>query len=289
MVSRQELARVALRASFEVRKKAKTSFLDPICIYDFSERCGLEVWFVGGSNFGGIYAKNLGRLFVPAERPPGRRAFTCAHELAHWWFQHGTRIDDLEFDRPDHENPDECLANLFGGYLLMPRHAVQDAFDRRQVAARLCAPYEIYAVACQLGVGYGTLLHHLRWSLNLIDHSRMTDFRAIPPKEIKRAILGASEPGHLILADLNWHKVAIDLEVGDLAVVPQKVQLVGTAVRFVGDCSQGEIIQAIRPGISQALICDNVDWAAMVRVSRKHFKGRGAYRHLEDPDEHECD
>src|SRR5690349_9957124 len=107
MSNRQELARIALRASFEVRRKGAVLFEDPICIYDFAEKLGLEVWFVGGASFGGMYAKDMGRLFVPSERPAGRKSFTCAHELAHWWFGHGTRVDDLDFDRTEHEIPEE--------------------------------------------------------------------------------------------------------------------------------------------------------------------------------------
>src|SRR5260370_6060512 len=223
MLTRQEVARVALRASFEARRKSAALFEDPICIYDLAEKLGVEVWFVGGGSFGGMYAKEMGGLFVPAERPAGRKAFTCAHELAHWWFQHGTRVDDLDFDRPDHEAPDERLANLFAGYLLMPRHAVNDAFQRRRLQLRNCGPLEIYSVACQLGVGYETLLNHLRWSLSLMDHSRMADLRAIAPQDIREAVLGFTAPAHLVIADEHWRKVAIYLEVGDVAVVPHGV------------------------------------------------------------------
>jgi hypothetical protein len=282
MATRQELARMALRAAFEVRRKIGVLFEDPICIYDLAEKLRLEVWFVGGSSFGGIYAKDMGRLFVPAERPAGRKAFTCAHELAHWWFDHGTRVDGLDFDRADHEVPEERLANLFGGYLLMPRHSVVDAFQRRRLEPQLCAPLDIYTVACQLGVGYEALIKHLRWSLNLINQSRMTDLEAIRPKAIRESVLGFPASGHLVLTDDRWRKVAIDLEVGDLAVISSNAQLRGQSVKPVGECAKGQIIQGVRPGLTQAIASS---WAAMVRVSRKEFTGRGAYRHLEDPDE----
>jgi hypothetical protein len=93
-------------------------------------------------------------------------------------------------------------------------------------------------------------------------------------------------PGHLVLADLRWRKVAIDIEVGDYTVVPDRVDVRGESARPVGDCRYGRIILGIRPGLTQ-LVAENDDWAAMVRVSRKQFTGRGAYRHLEDPDESE--
>jgi Zn-dependent peptidase ImmA (M78 family) len=284
MRSREELARVALRAALETRREANTAWNAPICIYDLVESLGTEVWFVGGPSFAGMYAKGYGRLFVPAERPAGRKAFTCAHEFAHLRFGHGSRVEELDFDRSDHEVPEEILANAYAAYLLMPRHAVFEAFKRRNLEPGNADPVDVYAVACQLGVGFETLLKHLRWSLNLISHSRMLDLLAIQPKEIRGAILGQDTHSRLMLAGKFWQKVAIDLEVSDFAIVPPRTTLHGQSARIVGDCRHGQIVEALQPGLTQAL-GDGSDWAAMVRVSRKQFTGRGAYRHLEDPDE----
>ena len=283
-MTRQELARIALRSAFEARRKAETPFHDPICVYDFVERLGVRVWFVGGASFAGIYAKGHNQVFVPAERPAGRKAFTCAHEFAHWWFKHGTRIEELDFDRSDNEAPEEILANTFAAFLLMPRHAVLDAFKRRNLEPRDADFTDFYAIACQLGVGYETLLKHMRWSLDLIGDARMRDLQAFPPKEIRRAVLGHSAPGHLVLADAQWNRVAIDLEVGDFAVVPRGVTLRGPSVRFSGECSRGRVLEGVRPGLAQGVV-EAGGWAAMLRVSRKQFTGMGAYRHLEESDD----
>lgn len=283
MLSRQELARVAVRGAFAARRKANLSSDIPICVYDIAETLGLEVWFLPGASFGGMYAKEFGRLFVPVERPPGRKVFTCAHELAHWWFDHGTQIDDLEFDKTDHELPQERLANIFAASFLMPKKAITAEFGRRNLVPEECDAFQLYAVASQFGVGYETLIKHLRWSLNLLSHARMGDLCAIPPKEIRRAVLGADLCRSLVVADIFWHKTAIDLEVGDIAVVPKHARVRGQAVELLGDCSSGQVLRGIAPGIAQS-IGDEPEWAAMIRVSRKGFAGRGAYRHLEDPD-----
>jgi len=286
MATRQELARTALRGSFDVRRKAGALYEDPICVYDFAEKLGLEIWFVAGASFGGMYAKDTNNLFIPAERPAGRKAFTCAHELAHWWFNHGTRVDKLDFDAADHEMPEECLANMFAGYLLMPRHAVMSAFSSRKSKPEDCSIVELYTVACQLGVGYETLLTHMRWSLNLINHSRFNDMRAVAPKKIKEMVLDEPLNAHLVIVDESWHKTAVDLEVGDRAIFPAKVRICGESIKIIGDCKYGIVVEAVRIGLTQAIKNDG-SWAAMARVSRKEFNGRGAYRHLEDPDEHE--
>lgn len=284
MQSKQELARIALRAAFDVRRKVGTLFEDPICVYDFVEQLNLEVWFVGGASFGGMYAKEMGRLFVPSERPAGRRAFTCAHELAHWWFDHGTKIDALDFDKADHEVEEENLANLFASYLLMPRHAVVDAFKRRNIVTHRCNPVQLYSIACQLGVGFSTLVKHMRYSLNLMEHARMNDLLAVTPKSIRSTILGGVESSHLVVADGFWRKVAIDLEVGDYAIIPRFTKIDSSAMTVVGECSHGLILQARLPGLVQAVHTSD-PWAAMIRVSRRQYMGRGVFRHLHDPDE----
>jgi hypothetical protein len=244
----------------------------------------VEVWFFGGATFAGMYPKGYGKLFVPSERPAGRKAFTCAHELAHWYFGHGSRVEEMDFDRADQEIPEELLANTFASYLLMPRQTVEAAFACRDTDPETADALNVYAVACQLGVGYETLLKHMRWSLNLISLARMNDLLAIPPKEIRRGVLGVSTNSHLILAGSEWQTVAIDLEVGDSAVVPNGVRLNGDSAKINRTCAYGTVIEGTRPGLTQALLPETASWSAMIRVSRRAYTGRGAYRHLEDPD-----
>lgn len=280
-MSRQQLARIAIRASFEARHKAATPTADPICVYDLAESIGTKVLFVGGPSFSGMYAKDNDYLLVPSERPPGRRAFTCAHELAHWWFNHGTRVEELDFDRSDNDVPEEILANIFAAYLLMPRSAVTDSFARRRIACQDASELDIYSVACQLGVGYETLINHMRWSLNLIDHARMKDLIALPPKEIRRNVLGRSSAMHMVLADTNWRSVAIDLQVGETAVVPAGIRSTGTSIIRIGSCAHGDVIEAVQPGLTQLVLPDS-PWAVMARVSRFQFNGFARFRHLEE-------
>jgi IrrE N-terminal-like domain len=286
-MTRVQLARIGLRGAIEVRRRCRSDRDAPICVYDLAESLGIEVWFFGGPSFGGTYAKGYERLFVPSERPAGRKAFTCAHELAHWYFGHGSRVEDMDFDRSDHEIPEELLANTFASYLLMPRHAITTGFARRNVEPSAADAMDVYSVACELGVGYVTLLKHMRWSLNLMSLARMTDLLAVPPKEIRRAVLGSSKPGHMVLAGTEWRTVAIDIEVGDTAVLPRAPALHGRSAIITGECSRGTIVEGVRTGLTQAIVAEAGNWSAMIRVSRRQYTGRAAYRHLEDPDEDE--
>jgi len=114
-----QLARQAVRSAMEVRRLAGLSTSEPLCIFDVAENRGVEVKFFRGDSFDGLYARVSQTVLVPSLRPPGRQAFTCAHELGHWYFEHGTRIEELKFfDLNYNSKPEERLANLFAAYLL---------------------------------------------------------------------------------------------------------------------------------------------------------------------------
>src|SRR6266566_2951861 len=216
----KDLGRQGLRGALETRRRAKISKADPICVYDLAERLGVEVKFCSGNSFGGMYAKPSKTVLVPAFRPPGRQAFTCAHELGHWYFGHGTHIDELsDVEHSAHGSPQERLVNIYASYLLMPPWAVRDALARRGLRPGDCPPTQLYAVACQLGVGYETLLQHLRWSLSLITPARADELLKTSPKQMRCSLLGHDRARHLVLADRAWTNVAVELQVGDMAIL----------------------------------------------------------------------
>lgn len=285
MNDRRSLARRALRAALETRRRGREDKADPICVFDLAERLGVEVKFCLGSSFGGGYAKASETVLVPALRPQGRQAFTCAHELGHWCFAHGNRLDVLgEGDVGGDDDPDEQLAHLYAGYLLMPVWAVERAIaDRGWSAAQLSA-VQAYAVACQLGVSYEALVHHLRSSLRLLPGSRADELLAVAPKRLRLEVLGDDRLRHMVIADRAWRKVAIDLQVGDVAVVAHDIELEGASARIAGRVALGTVVEAVRPGVSSVRASDGA-WAACVRVRRKDFHGRSVYRHMEDPDD----
>jgi Zn-dependent peptidase ImmA (M78 family) len=284
MTGRKVLARRAMRAALEIRRLGNEVRGDPICVYDLAERLGIEVKFCPGSSLGGMYAKASRTVLVPTLRPPGRQAFTCAHEIGHWYFGHGSRIDDLAAVEADYErDPDEQLANTFAGYLLMTPWAVQASLDVRGWRAAELTPTQVYLLSSQFGVGYETVVHHFRISLEMIARPVADRLLRSTPKLIRREVLGDDRLRHMVLADRMWRKVAIDLQVGDVAVLEQDVTLTGASITSAGRCHAGNIIEAVMPGIGLVQATDG-QWAASVRVRRRDFEGRSIYRHLEDPD-----
>lgn len=284
MRNAQEAARLALRGALDVRKRVSASVSQPICIYDTAEQLGIEVIFRPENSLGGMYNKTAETILIPTHRPPGRQAFTCAHEVGHWFFEHGTGIDEInDLERFDEGDPSERLVDIFASYLLMPPWAVRAEYDKRKWKISNCTPEQNYTVAGQLGVGYETLVQHMRFSLNLISSRHAEELLKSTPKQLRRVILGNDSAAHLVIVDDSWSHVALDLRVGDIAIVPPAANLEGESVRIVRRHELGQLIKARRPGISRAESRDQ-SWAFFVRVSRKDFVGRSIYRHLEDPD-----
>lgn len=278
------LARLALRGALEIRRRGQVPRDAPVCVFDLAERIGLEVRFCAGASFEGMYAKGSGALLVPSLRPPGRQAFTCGHEMGHWYFGHGSRIDELpEFAPDDRADLDEWVANLFAAYLLMPSWAVAHSFQRRGIDPTTCLPADLYAAACELGVGYETLIQHLRWSLRLITPARASELSAITPKAIRDCIIGKVTTKHLVVVGTEWIAGNIDLQVGHTALLPTGTVVEGTNVTVVSDLPAGRLVQGQKPGIARVFV-EGTPWAKFVRVSRAEFEGRSLYRHLEDPD-----
>ncbi len=278
------LSRLALRGALETRRKGKVLKDVPVCVFDLAERLGLEVRFCAGASFEGMYAKGSNTVLVPSLRPPGRQAFTAAHEMGHWYFGHGSRIDEVPEFTPDNRNdPEEWAANLFAAYLLMPSWAVEASFARRSWTPQACTPIQLYAIACELGVGYETLIQHLRWSLQLITSTQADVLANTTPKALREKLIGEVNTKHLVLVDTKWVTGNLDLQVGHAALLPTGAVVEGTSIAVLGDVPAGRIVQGLKPGLARVFL-EGGGWAKFVRISRAGFEGRSLYRHLEDPD-----
>lgn len=284
MTTLQNIGRQALRGALEVRYKVGAKHNDPICVYDLAEKLGVEVRFVGGSSFEGMYSRSTQTVLVPSMRPLGRQRYACGHELGHWYFDHGTTVEDFASLRiGKHLSLEDQLANTFASCLLAPSGAVKEIFRRRSWSIEACTPLQLYIASNQLGMGYQTLVNHLQYSLRLISTYHAGKLLTTSPKAIRKEILGVSDVAHLVIADEAWTSVAIDLQVGDSAIIPANSTIDGDAVSEEGCVSMGKKIHARRPGIARVYNTKSA-WASYIRVSRKAFEGRAIYRHLEDPD-----
>jgi len=223
------------------------------------------------------------RIHVSALRPLGRRTFTCAHELGHHIFGHGSTIDELrddlsgKADRP----PNEVLADAFASFVLMPTLGLREAFSRRKLDPNTASAVELYAIACNFGVGQATLVNHLALTVDMINPVRRAALGRITPKIIRTELLGETVKEQLTIADQHWNSPTLDMEQGCWLLLPMGV-IVDTALLMpIRDTATGRLFRALKPGITRVVIPGST-WATYVRIARPQYVGLAKYRHLED-------
>ena len=110
--TRKRLVMQGMQASITERTQAGIDLKSPTCIYSLCETHGVNVRF-NDINMEGMYDRQpKPRIHISALRPLARRAFTCAHELGHHVFGHGSTIDELRDDHAQNadRSPNEVLA-----------------------------------------------------------------------------------------------------------------------------------------------------------------------------------
>jgi hypothetical protein len=211
--------------------------------------------------------------------------FSCAHEIGHHQFGHGTKTDEYlaEGQSPTFSN-EEFLANSFASHLLMPRATVMDAFQRRQWNAQRPTSQQIYLISGELGVGYETLVTHMCLSLDLISEAERDRLVKVTPKALKLELTGEPAIRQVVVVDLFWRHVApIDAECGDALILPESVGSDCPLLMPLSQRGNGSIYLASRSG--QAELAIN-GFRVPLRVARQHYVGPYMNRYLPDPDEH---
>lgn len=277
------LAERATAAALRLRMQQKRGIYQSICPYDLVLDMGLELRFAAIPSLEGIYRPGVAPLILlNSLRPSGRRAYNCAHELGHHLFGHGTCIDALLHQASDGFDPDEYLADRFAAALLLPKVAVARAFAARGLAATSCTAIEMYIIAGYFGVGYTTLLGYLENTLAVLPTTRATELRRSSPKSIRCELLGSyTTESNIIVVDGHWQGRTVDVEVGDLILLPKGRLLHGACI--VPDAAgKLAIARAVRPG---AGAIESGSSSIDVRVCRRNYQGLADYRFEEDPDD----
>lgn len=280
-VTRVAIARTALDKAIEVREEAGYDDRVPVCIYEVCRKLGVEVRFVD-VNMEGMYVNaEQPQVLLSALRPLPRRAFTCAHELGHHAFGHGSTIDELKEEAQAQFNPDEFLVDSFAGHLLMPKIAVRKGFVLRGLKPETAGPEDVYRVACSLGVGYETLCTQMGLGLRLISDDRSQELQKVGLPKIRKGLLGQATSSPLVVLDAFHQMPTADIEVGSQLLLPKSASLDADSLELVEGLANGNLYVAKRPGIVR--VEDSTSkWAAMVRVSRFQYVGLCEYRHLEE-------
>jgi hypothetical protein len=292
MTSRRRLAKDALTKSCRVRREAGLGLREPVCVFDLAQDMGVEVWFTDIASMEGTYSRvPRPTILLSSLRPPGRQAFTCGHEFGHHVYGHGFRVEQLVVEGQNGGLDDEeFLVDCFSGFLLMPRPAVNRAFEDRGFAPTAPTPLQVFTAAGWLGVGYETLITHMQASLGLLDAAHAASLRRTSPKAIRSRLVGEDCRGNVVVVDSAWADRAIDVEVGDLILTPAGVVPEGAVVQIDRDLIGDRLLKAATPGVGR-LIDPESSWSSFVRVSKRGFVGWNMYRHREldedddDPEE----
>lgn len=272
-----------MQASITARVNAGVDLKSPICIYGICEKFGVTVRF-NDINMEGMYDRtSKPRIHISALRPLARRNFTCAHELGHHIFEHGSTIDELRDDQTKNTNrpPNEVLADSFASFMLMPTLGLKEAFSRRGLNPNNASALDMYAIACNFGVGQSTLVNHLAFSLKLINPVKRAALGQITPKMIRTELLGETVSAHLIVADQHWNARTLDAEEDALLLLPANVVVDTSILMPLRELASGKLFRTVRTGITRVVI-PGTDWATYVRVARRQYVGLATYRHLED-------
>jgi Zn-dependent peptidase ImmA (M78 family) len=282
---KNSLAMKGMQAAVAARSKAGCDQKSPVCVYGICEVNKVTVRF-NDISMEGMYDRTpLPRIHVSALRPVARRNFTCAHELGHHLFGHGSTIDELRMEDADEEKaPDEILADAFASFLLMPTLGIREAFTRRGLVPEKATPLELYAVACNFGVGQSTLVNHLAFSVGAISRKRRNVIGKTTPKAIRTALLGDDVSDHMTYVDELWNSSTLDAEQGALLFLPRRAVFDTDFLVPERQIQNGVLLRAVRPGISRVAI-PGTDWATYVRIARRRYVGLAKYRHLEESDD----
>lgn len=285
MIDRRSLLLEANEAAARLRASTGHDDVSPIDVYQIAADTGARVLFVDISMEGMFQNTTPPKILISSLRPLARRNFTCAHELGHMVFGHGSTIDEMyEDDRPDSQQPNEILVNGFAAFLLMPTLGIRSAFARRFISAETASPAEILAIATDFSVGYETLINHLHYTLRDLSSAGRARLLKSSPKSIREALYGPSGAVALALIDAKSAARFVDVEVGHWVSLPAGASVIGDALVHAGEYSTSRLFVATAPGIAKASFAGK---NLSIRVARHQFAGRAIYRHMEETDEDE--
>ena len=285
---RRDLALDALGQALKLRGEMGIEPQAPAPVFDIIDRLDIKLSFMPIPSLEGVYQGPPNPvILVSSDRPPGRQAYTGAHELGHHIYGHGESVgvasDNAGQEPPESADSKEYLADRFAGFFLMPKTAVKHGFRVRGWEPGKCTPRQVYTVANWLGVGYAALVHHMRGSLGMLSYPQSVRLLKTAPKVIRASILGREVQDNLFVVGEKWTNRAVDVQVGDLILLPSGTLHEAANLRIVEETARAVLLTAVAPGVGRVHRPES-GWASFVRVSRRNYVGLGPYRHLEDPD-----
>jgi hypothetical protein len=276
----------AIKKADQIRVKLGLDMFDPINIFDSCSVLGITVRFVD-INMEGMYISHedhsKSNILLSNQRPLPRRTFTCAHELGHHIFEHGSKIDTLtdETANSSSYDDDELLVDVFAGALLMPIAGVQLEFLKRGWAPENSNPIQFYTISSVFGTGYKTLVTHCKVNRLISDATAHTLLKHTPAKILESIIGPVDVKAHFKIIDTYLSLSVIDLEVSNYIILPQNICVEGTHLEKFSDIISGIVYVAKYPGIVRVVAFDE-SVSYFIRIQNAGYIGLAENRHLEN-------
>jgi len=282
MVDYQKLGRKAASAANSTRLSLNYDLVEPVSAYEICADLDMIVRFVD-VNMEGLYeAGPPPRIFLSSERPLSRRHFTCAHELGHHVFNHGSRIDELQASsRAGSPKPaDETLVDMFAGHLLMPTIGLNRSINRRKLNASDLNPIDVLHISSEYGVGYETLLTHLSFGMRFLPLKKRARLikEGISVRKNMKKYLGTSSS---IFIDGKSFCHSITMEVQQILLSDKKIQYDSKYIQFVNQTIWGLRYDIIQSGTTYVTIDGNCS-DIQLNIAPHKFNGLAKYRFLEE-------
>lgn len=275
-----DLARSAARAAARIRADLGVGPAEGVCPFDLAEGLEVPVRLVALPSLEGMYSPEpRPTIILSVQRPPGRQRFTCAHEIGHHVFEHGTRIDELDDAAAESWSPEEFVAQRFAAALLMPKLAVESAFAKRGWPIADPDPEAVFAVAQELGVGYTTLIGHLERTLGRLPSGAADGLRRLRLPQLRNRLAGFDVDHDAFVVDQHWGRRTIDVHVGDVVLLPTTAEVEGRCASTVERPIRH--LLAVETGVGTVSVSSDGS-PLPLRVCRREFTGLARYRHLEE-------
>lgn len=278
----QDLARVATRKAVDLRLDLEIEPDEPVCSFDICEALGVATRFTDVNMEGMYLAGSKPQILVSSKRPLRRRNFTCAHELGHHLFGHGTSLDELREqslkDVPKHK--DEWLADFFAAALVMSQVAVERRFALRGQDPAHASPELFHTVSSELGVTYEALVTHVYYSDNSMPDTKRRQLIA-RRRELRQSL--GMDIGNVSLAILDHSSEAPFLvaEVGQIVIAPKGTTFDTRFLQKVCDTRVWTVLTPKRRGVGKLLIPTQEN-ETEVRIMPREFVGLARFRFLEE-------
>lgn len=274
----------AIMMADDIRARLGLNMFQSVNIFDACIRLGLSVRCVD-INMEGVYIEQEGginpTILLSNLRPLPRRCFTCAHELGHHIFRHGSKIDALSNESSEGSNDtEEHLVDSFAAALLMPVAGILAEFKKRKWVIQNASPINFYTVSSVFGTGYQTLVINCKVN-GLINEPKAFALLKVGPAKILKGIFTSTiVNSYFKIIDRYSQLNVIDLEVSNYIILPSDIKIDGDHLKKYKESNIGTCYVAVKPGIVRASSSDGSS-SYFIRIQNFQYVGLVENRHLE--------